>query len=186
VKKMLGGFVVFAAMIAILVGLIQLINWIPSAIQEGALQEYASIEDVRARLKIGTVYAPVYYPKSVQWPPALIAAQTRPYPAVVTHFRGSETPGETILIITQTALNHPPLSNSIRLTSVRETVRYPFKGRVAVLEVGPCQKDDTCSRMTWDEAEFRITLVMRSSPAELVQMAESMIPRSSAGAPPTP
>jgi hypothetical protein len=184
VKKTIGGFVVFAAMTAILVGLLQLINWIPSAIQEGALQEYASIEAVRAQSKIGTVYAPVFYPKSVQWPPVLIAAQTRPYPAVVTHFRGSESPGETILIITQTALDHPPLSNNIRLESVRETVSYTFKNRVAVLEVGPCKKDDTCSRMTWDESEYRITLVMRSSPAELVQMAESMIPRSSADAPP--
>lgn len=178
-KRTIGGFVVFAAMIAILVGLLQLINWIPSAIQEGALREYASIEDVRALAKIGAVYAPVYYPKSVRWPPVLIAAQSRPYPAVVTHFRGSESPGEPILIITQTARDHPPLSNSITLDSVRETVTYPFKGRTAVLEVGPCGKDDTCSRMTWDEEAFRIILTMRSSPSELVQMAESMIPRSS-------
>lgn len=168
-------------MTAILMGLLQLINWIPSAIQEGALQEYASIEDVRAQAKIGAVYAPAYYPKSVQWPPVLIAAQTRPYPAVVTHFRGSES-GEIILIITQTARDHPPLSNGIRLASVRETVSYTFKGRIAVLEVGPCRRDDTCSTMTWDEEAFRITLAMRSSPSELVQMAESMIPRSSAGA----
>jgi hypothetical protein len=177
VKRILGGMFVFAMMIAILTGMLQLLNWIPSAVQDGAFQRYASIDEMRAHLKISTVYTPVYYPRSVQWPPSLIAAQTRPYPAVVTEFVKSDEPGETILVITQTALPHPPLVEKLRLTAIRESVRYEFKGRTALLEVGVCRKDEQCCRMAWNEENVRIALVMRSSPVELVRVAESMITR---------
>ena len=176
-KRTLGGMLLFSTMIAILTGLLQLLNWIPSAVQDGAFQRYASIDEVRARLKISTVYTPVYYPRTVQWPPSLIAAQTRPYPAVVTEFVKSDDPGETILVITQTALPHPPLVEKLRLAAVRESVRFEFKGRTALLEVGVCRKDEQCCRMTWNEGNVGIALVMRSSPVELVRIAESMITR---------
>jgi len=175
VKKTLGGLLVFVIMIAVLLGLLQVLNWIPAAVQEGAFRKYASIEEVRAHLKINPVYTPIYYPPSVQWPPALIAAQARPYPAVLTEFMKSDDRNETILIITQTARSHPPLALRLSLTEVRETVQYPFKGRVAVLEVGVCRKEEQCSRMVWDEGEFQLSLVMRSSPVELVRIAESII-----------
>ena len=176
-KRTLGGMLVFLAMTAILTGLLQLLNWIPSAVQDGAFQRYASIDEVRAHLKIGMVYTPVYYPRTVQWPPSLIAAQTRPYPAVVIEFVRSDDPRETVLVITQTALPHPPLVEKLRLAAVRESVRYEFKGRTAHLEVGVCRKDEQCCRMTWNEENVGIVLVMRSSPVELVRIAESMITR---------
>jgi hypothetical protein len=175
VKRTLGGLLVFVIMIAVLLGMLQVLNWIPAAVQDGAFQKFASIDEVRAHLKINPVYTPVYYPRSVQWPPALIAAQTRPYTAVLTEFMKSDDRNETILIITQTARSHPPLALRLGLTEVRETVQYPFKGRVAVLEVGVCRKEEQCSRMVWDEGEFRLSLVMRSSPVELVRIAESII-----------
>jgi len=184
VKRILGGMLVFSTMIAILTGLLQLINWIPSAVQDGAFQRYASIDEVRAHLKIHTVYAPVYYPRTVQWPPSLIAAQTRPYPAVVTEFVKSDDSGETILVITQTALPHPPLVEKLRLTAIRESVRYEFKGRTALLEVGVCRRDEQCCRITWNEENVGIALVMRSSPVELVRIAESMLTRPREAVPP--
>lgn len=174
-KRTLGGLLIFIIMIAVLLGMLQILNWIPAAVQDGAFQKYSSIDEVRARLKINPVYSPVYYPRSVQWPPALIAAQTRPYAAVLTEFMKSDDLNETILIITQTARSHPPLAQKIRLTEVRETVQYPFKGRVASLEVGVCRKEEQCSHMAWDEGEFHLSLVMRSSPVELVRIAESII-----------
>lgn len=176
-KRTLGGMIVFFTMIAILTGLLQLLNWIPSAIQDGALQRYTSIDEMRAHLKISTVYMPVYYPRTVQWPPSLIAAQMRPYPAVMTEFGKSDDPGETILVITQTALHHPPLAEKLRLSAVRESVRYEFKGRSALLEVGVCRQEEQCCRMTWNEENLSISLVMRSTPVELVRIAESMITR---------
>jgi len=179
VKKTLGGLLVFVIMITVLLGLLQVLNWIPAAVQEGAFRKYASIEEVRAHLKITPVYTPIYYPSSVQWPPALIAAQTRPYTAVLTEFMKSDDRNDTILIITQTARSHPPLALRLSLTEVRETVQYPFKGRIAVLEVEVCRKEEQCSRMVWDEGEFRLSLVMRSSPVELVRIAESIVAQHS-------
>jgi hypothetical protein len=175
VKRNLGGMFVFAIMIAILTALLQLLNWIPSAIQDGAFQRYETIDEVRAHLKTSRVYTPAYFPRAVQWPPALIAAQARPYPAVVMEFTRSDSPEETILVITQTALPYPPLAEKLRLTAIRESVRYAFKGRTALLEVGMCRKDEQCSRMTWNEENTGMALTMRSSPAELVRIAESMV-----------
>lgn len=174
-KRTLGGLLIFVIMIAVLLGLLQVLNWIPAAVQEGAFRKYASIEEVREHLKINPVFTPVYYPRSVQWPPALIAAQTRPYTAVLTEFMKSDDNNETILTITQTARPNPPLALKLRLTEVRQTVQHPFKGRVAVLEVGVCGKEEQCCRMVWDEGEFRLSLVMRSSPVELVRIAESIV-----------
>jgi len=103
---------------------------------------------------------------------------------VVTEFVESDGPGETILVITQTARPHPPLVEKIRLTAVRESVRYEFRGRTALLEVGVCRKDEQCCRITWNEGNVGIALVMRSSPVELVRIAESMITRPHEAGPP--
>jgi hypothetical protein len=65
----------------------------------------------------------------------------------------------------------------LRLTAIRESVRYEFKGRTALLEVGVCRRDEQCCRITWNEENVSIALVMRSSPVELVRIAESMLTR---------
>jgi len=183
VKRTLGGLFVFAMMTVILTALLQMLNWIPSVLQDGAFQRYATIDELRAHLKNSTVYTPAYFPRNVQWPPSLIAAQTRPYPAVVMEFTRSDDPAETILVITQTALTHPPLAEKLRLSVVRESVNYEFKGRTALLEVGTCRKDEQCCRMTWNEGQVGIALVMRSSPVELVKISESMMTKPRAAAP---
>jgi hypothetical protein len=179
-RRTVGGIPVYIVMIIILVGLLQLANWIPSAVQEGALQRYASIEEVRARLPMATIFAPVYYPRNVRWPPTLIAAQTRPFVAVVTEFQRSGG-DDTILVITQTERHRPPLRQSIVLSTVRERVPYPFKGRTALLEVGLCRTGERCSRISWDEGEFTLALVLKDSPADLVPIAESMITAQGGG-----
>jgi hypothetical protein len=175
VKRTLGGMLIFGMMVVILLGALQLFNWVPSALQEGALQRYTSVDEVREHLRIGTIYLPAYYPRTVQWPPVLVAGQARPYKAVITEFARSGAPEETILVISQTELPHPPLTDTIRLATVRETVRYQLKGRAAVLEVGLCRRDEQCCRVTWEEGAFRLSLSMRSSPVELERIAESMI-----------
>jgi hypothetical protein len=173
-KRTIGGIPIFGVMILILLGLLQVANWIPSAVQEGALQRYASIEEVRSRLTTAAIFSPVYYPPGVRWPPSLIAAQSRPYVAVVTEFQGRDE-DSTVLVITQTARHRPPLRERIVLSTVRERVSYPFKGRTALLEAGLCRTGDRCSRISWDEGEFALELVIKDSPMELVRIAESMI-----------
>jgi len=174
VKRTIGGIPVFIVMIVILIGVLQLLNWIPSAVQEGAFGRFGSVEEVRAKLKISPLLMPVYYPRSIRWPPSLIAAQTRPYRGVVTEFLKSDG-SETGLVITQTERNQPPLQERIRLSTLRERVTYPLKGRTAVLEVGACGSKETCSRISWDEGAFQMTLTMLASPVDLIAIAESMV-----------
>jgi hypothetical protein len=174
VKRTIIGIPVFVFIVMILLGVLQILNWIPSAVQEGAFRRFESIDEVRSHLKIHPLLVPVYYPSSVQWPPSLIAAQTRPYTAVVMEFLNSGS-GDTGLVITQTALSHQPIEEKIRFTVVRETVRYAVKGRTALLEVGTCGNGERCSRISWDEGAYRMSVVMKASPVDLVRIAESMI-----------
>ena len=178
-KRTIGGMPVFIVMIAILIGVLQVMNWIPSAVQEGAFAQFSSIEEVREKLRISPLLTPAYYPRSIRWPPSLIAAQARPYRAVVMEFQKSDSAG-TGLVITQTERTNAPLREKIRLSELRERVTYPLKGRSAVLEVGSCGTSETCSKVSWDEGEFRITLIMPSSPVELFRIAESMVADSAA------
>lgn len=172
--RTLGGAAVFAVMIVVMIGMLQLVNWIPSAVQEGSFRQYRSIDEVRSHLPIDPVYQPVYYPRSVQWPPTLVAAQTKPYPAVVMEFMNSESK-ETVLTIIQTALPHPPLAEKIRLSVIRANISFPLKDRPAVLESGTCRANVPCSRLTWDDGIYRLSVAMMDAPVELVRIAESMV-----------
>jgi hypothetical protein len=184
-KRTIGGAAVFGVMIVFLLGMLQLVSWIPSAIEDGAFRAFRSIDEVRAHLPIDPIYQPVYYPRSVQWPPNLIAAQSHPYPAVVMEFQSSEE-RETVLTITQTALTHPPLVEKIRMSTVRASATFPLKGRPAVLESGICRGNTQCSRLTWDDGVYRLSLVMMDAPVELVRIAESMVLERKTGTDPGP
>lgn len=175
-KRTLGGMLIFGFMVAILVAALQLFNWVPSALQEGGLRRYASADEARSHLRLDALYQPVYYPPSVRWPPVLVAAQARPYRAVITEFARRDGDEEIVLVISQTELPHAPLADTVPLTDLREAVPYSFKGRPAVLEVGLCRRDERCSRITWNEGTYRLSLTMRSSPVELERIAESMVP----------
>ncbi len=173
-RRTIGGIPLFAVMILILLGLLQLANWVPSAVQEGALQRYGSIEEVRKKLTTATIYAPAYFPRSVHWPPTLIAAQNRPYIAVLSEYRGNAD-RSTILCITQPESGRPPLRDRFLLQTVRERVPYPFKGRTALLEAGLCRTGERCSRIAWEENGFTLALELKDAPVDLVRIAESMI-----------
>lgn len=179
-REHLKGIVIFAVMALILLGALRLLSWIPEAFDPGSFRRFDTVEEARSHTKIGQIYLPAFYPPSVIWPPTLIGAQTHPYPAVITEFSGKDAAG-VYLTITQTAKTHRPLKARVYLTSTREQVRYPFKGRNALLEVGACEDGSRCSRFSWEEDAYSMALIIRSAPTELVRMAESMIPREREG-----
>jgi len=174
-KKLLS-LLVFGVLITALVAALKLMNWVPSALQEGSLRKYGSIDEVKAKLKITDVFAPAYYPQCFSWPPSQIAAQTRPYAAVVMEFNRKDS-REACLIISQVASPHVLPEEKIKLSRVAESVRYSLRGRDALLEVGACGGDDPCSRMTWNEKGYRISVTLKSTPADLIRIAESMTGR---------
>jgi len=174
-NRTIGGIPVFAVMIVILLGVLQVVNWVPSAVQDGGFSRYRSIDEARELLKLKRLFVPVYYPRSIRWPPVLVAGQARPYPAVVVEFLKSDA-DETALAITQTEGGHPPLRDTVLLKVVRERTAYPLKGRAALLESGLCSTGERCSRISWDEEGYRVAVAMTDSPVELLRIAESMLP----------
>ncbi len=178
----LRGLVVFSVMVALVLGALRLLSWVPEAVQEGTFRRFETVDEAKEHLKISRFDLPAFYPENVRWPPLLIAGQTRPYPAMLTEFGARDRDG-VYLVITQTVRPHPPLGESIRLDSIREQVRYPVKSTTALLQVGSCPGGESCSRISWQEGPVEIALAMKAAPLELVRMAESMIPGGPTGNP---
>lgn len=174
-RKKLTGLFSFGVMVVVLLGALKLLNWIPSAVQDGFVREFKTVDEVSAKLRIRDIYIPSYFPQNFKWPPTAIWAQTRPYDAIVMEFRDADR-GDVGLTISQVDAAAPFIAgNKIGLLQVREKVAYPLKGRMATLEVGVCGNDEPCSRISWIEGKYRITVSMRSRPFDLLKIAESML-----------
>jgi hypothetical protein len=175
VGRKIVGFLSFVLALALLVGALKVMNWLPSVVQEGFVSEYKDIEDVRDKLKIKDIYVPSYFPQPVKWPPSAIWAQTRPFTAIVMEFKNVEN-GDIELTISQVSAKARFIpDNKIKIEQVREKVDYSLKGRKALLEVGACENEERCSLISWIEGKYRITVAMKSPPFELIKIAESML-----------
>jgi hypothetical protein len=67
------------------------------------------------------------------------------------------------------------LEEKIKIIDVIESVSYPVKGRNALLRVGVCQRNEPCSGITWKEGQYTIHVLAKSTPFELIKIAESML-----------
>lgn len=167
------GVLVFAAMLLALVAALKVANWLPTAVQKGALRSYQSLEQMERALNFRDVRVPSYFPESVSWPPSAILAQGRPFKAVMLEFSrpGDEGPS---LVITQSASPGFPPSPPIRLSEITERIDYDLRETTALLEVGACPDGSACSRITWREGGYRFSVAMRAAPFDLVRIAHSM------------
>ena len=172
--KNLRNFFVFVLTIALLIAVLKVINWLPAAVEEGLMKKYGSIEDVRSKLKMREILVPSYFPQSFSWPPSVILAQTKPFQAIIMEFKHIEN-GDTAIIISQVASQDSIADNKLRMTQVRERVPYPLKGRKAALIVGTCKNDEQCSQISWDEGKYKMSIIMKSTPFDLIKIAESMV-----------
>ena len=164
----------FAVTLAVVVGLLKVLNWAPGALEPGLLARYPSIDVAVSRLGIRQVYVPAYFPESLSWPPAEILAQSKPYQAVVMEFvRAGD--GQTALVISQAANRLFQPDVAIPFRTVSETVPLDLKGRKARLEASVCSDRSACSRIQWDEGEIHIVLTMKAPAVELIRIAESML-----------
>jgi hypothetical protein len=171
IRRYLYFVVTIAAVLVVLITL----NQLPLFLQQGTLRTYDSVEAVQAKLTIRNLRVPSYFPQSVSWPPVEIWAQTQPYIATLMVFQRVGTPGP-ILAISQTASGRTSLDERIRIQRVAESVPYDLKGRKALLTVGVCGQTEVCSRISWNEENTEMVIAMKSSPFELIKIAESMAP----------
>ena len=168
------GLLAFLAGVGILVLGLRFFNWLPLMVQVDSMREYQDVEEVKRALPIQTIYVPSYFPQNLSWPPSRILAQGRPFPAVVMEF-GKTTGKEIMLLISQSTSEVFLPEEKIKIIEVIESVSYPVKGRNALLRVGVCQRNEPCSGISWKEGEYKIHVLAKSTPFELIRIAESML-----------
>lgn len=173
--KKIFGFVSFIVMVVIVIAALKLINWLPMAIEKEIMRQYHSIEEVRAKLGIRDIYIPAYFPQHFEWPPSMILAQKKPFTAVITEFRGAGKEDVSLIISQSDALASFVPDKNIKIQNISERISFDIKGRKALLKVGTCKGDEPCSQIEWIEEKYRITVTARTTPPELVRIAESMI-----------
>lgn len=168
-------YLLFALTIAAIVLLLRLANWIPGIMQQESMRPYSNIDLVRTKLQIREVYVPSYLPRQFRWPPSEILAQGTPFIAIIMEFRDERT-GEPILMTSQTEKGRlPAWDKKIVIQKFEERVHYSLKGRDAVLTVGLCGDGEPCSGISWEEGPYRIDVLMKSGPFDLLRIADSMI-----------
>jgi hypothetical protein len=167
-------FFAFSAGVGILVLGLKFFNWLPLMVQVESMREYRDVEEVKGALQIQTIFVPSYFPQNLSWPPSKILAQGKPYPAVVMEFE-KMTGKDTMLLISQSTSQDFLPEEKIKIIHVKESVSYSIKGRNAFLQVGECREKDPCSAISWKEGEYRIHVLAKSTPFELIKIAESML-----------
>ena len=160
--------------VVILVLCLKFLNYLPMAVQTDTIRRYQSIEEVRSKLNIRDIYIPSYFPQGLVWPPSEILAQEKPFAAVIMEFNSAEKE-DIVLIISQSASENFKPDEKIRIQRIKDRVGYPLRGRVMMLEAGVCTNGEPCSRVSWAEEGYTITVAAKSEPPELVKIAESMI-----------
>ncbi len=173
--KTVRGLLWFIVMAGALIALLAIANRLPSPAQKDFARRYDSIEEAKRSLGFENILVPTYFPQGISWPPSLIVAQKKPFSAVVMEFRAEDAEATALIVIQSSLRDRGTQLQRIRLSELKEEIPYMLKGRNAVLQVGICDVKLPCSRITWYEGDLRHTILLMSSPFELIKIAESMI-----------
>jgi len=164
----------FLVTIMVVLLVLKLLNWLPSALQKEDIRKYGSVDDVRTALKIPRIYIPAYFPEYIKWPPAEIFAQRRPFPLVMMHFthRDSMSFALSFFQVDSRAAFEPTYKSDVLY--VRKESQVSIKGRSGNLVIAVCSGRERCNRITWEEGIYRNTLIADDTPEQLIRMAESI------------
>jgi hypothetical protein len=174
-RKTLRGLLVMLLLAGLAAALLAAANRLPSVMQKGFARQYGSIEEAKQSLGLDNVLIPAYFPEGIMWPPSLILAQKKPYTAVVMEFKKAETMETTLIVIQSSSDGGDSQLQRITMKQLKEETRYQLKGKMVLLQVGTCDNGIPCSRMTWQDSGLHRTVLLMSSPFELIRIAESMI-----------
>jgi len=163
----------FAGAVMLLTVSLMLLNRLPRSMGNDATRTFASIEEARRELGIRNVPVAAYFPQSIAWPPARILAQSRPFPAVLMEFHRAGSK-DVALVIVQAKDESFARNSSFEMLRVTEQVPHTIKGRDAVLTVGACKNEQPCSSISWNDGDSRVTVEMKSTPFELIKIAEGI------------
>lgn len=158
----------------IVIALLAIANRLPSLVQDDFARRYDTLEEAGKSLGFISIMTPSYFPEGISWPPSLILGQKKPFRAVVMEFNGRDAKDTELVVIQSFSQKAGTGLERLKLSELKEETRYGLKGRNALLQVGVCGSR-TCSRLTWPESDFQCTVLLMSSPFELIKIAESMI-----------
>jgi len=175
IGKILRGLVWMLALAGLVVLFLAMVNWLPSLREEGFAQQYRSVEEAKRSLKLHEVTVPAFFPEGITWPPFFVLAQKKPYEAIVMEFREEKTKATTLIVIQASLHGRDEQLQRIRVSQVKEETKYRLKGREVLLQVGTCDNGMLCSKMTWQDNGLSHTVILMSSPFELIRIVESMI-----------
>ncbi|MGO9612390.1 MAG: hypothetical protein ACLPX5_05095 [Dissulfurispiraceae bacterium] len=162
-------------MAGVIIAVVAVTNWMPSSMQKGFARQYISIEEARRILGAGYISLPTYFPEGITWPPTLIIAQSKPYKAIAMEFKKAGTVETTLIIIEASEQGNDVQFQRIRLSELREQTQFRLKGKEVRLQVGTCDNRKPCSRLTWRDNGLHYTVLLVSSPFEVMKIAESLI-----------
>jgi hypothetical protein len=175
IGKTVRGLLWMLALVILAILFLAAVNWLPSLREEGFARQYSTIDEAKRALKLKDIVVPSYFPEGIRWPPSFILAQRKPYQAVVMEFNEVKSK-ETALIVIQSSMSGSDAQlQRIRMSTVKEETQYRLKDRYVLLQVGTCDNEMQCSKMTWQDNGLSYTVVLMSSPFELIRIAESMI-----------
>ncbi len=168
-------FFSFAVTILVTLLILKLINWIPLSFQKEDIRKYKTIEEVKAKLKISKVYVPSYFPEHINWPPAEIFAQKRPFIMVKMHFTHIDRMSFALSIYQVDSIADFKPKNKTDILYIKKESTVTIKGRKGKLVMAVCRGKQVCNKLSWEEGEFILTLISDDNPELLMKMAESML-----------
>ena len=175
IREEFKGLTALAAFAVLLVLVLSLLNWIPSAVQRGTLAKYSDVGALKAGLGLKRVMVPSYFPQNITWPPSVVLGQSVPFESVVLEFKGPATDGPALTVSQARREGFRP-EGRIRIASVMQSVPYELDGRRAILSSGQCARGGRCSVLSWTEADgLAVEIRLRGGPLEAVKIAHSLV-----------
>jgi len=150
-------------------------NRLPLLVQEDFPKQFASLDEAKHSVGLDTVLIPAYFPEGISWPPSFIFAQKRPYKVLVMEFKHTLSGIPTLIVIQSSMSGSVTQYQRIRLAVVKQEIEYGLKGKNARLQIGTCENAMPCSQISWQDRGDSCTVLLISSPFEVIKIAESMI-----------
>ena len=168
-------YILFGIMIAAIVTMLDLLNWVPTAVQKDAIRQYKTIEDAKSALKLGKLFLPSYFPQYLIWPPSEVYARRKPHKMVLMHFTDYAKKDVILSIMQAESADPHPLKSRIEPVTTKKREAVEVKGRKAELSVALCSDGEPCNSVSWQAEGFTFTIVAKDSVKELLKIAESML-----------
>lgn len=159
--------------VGVLAGALTLLNVLPVAVSDAPVRAYPDLDAARHALGWRRVLLPAYLPASIAWPPSEVLAGTEPVPMLVVLFRrqGSD---QVVLSFAQVQATREVVAPRVVPSDDVVETRRDVGGREATLWEGRCPEGGSCSKISWQDGEFHLSIGLRDDANELVRMAHSV------------